>query len=100
LPHTDDPRARQVREEIEHEIREAARLSRTADQKQSRRGEPARTVIAALQEHYGDERIDDTVMVTLGLIAGNIGNVCAAVTIALDDFLSQDGERTRLDQAR
>ena len=98
LPRADDPRARQARDEIEREIREAARQGPSGANR--RRGEPARTVIAALHAHYGDFRIDDTVMVTLGLIAGTIGNVCAAVTIALDDFLSQGGERTRLDAAR
>ncbi len=98
LPRADDPRARQARDEIECEIREVAQQGPSGADR--RRGEPARTVIAALHAHYGDFRIDDTVMVTLGLIAGTIGNVCAAVTIALDDFLSQGGERPRLDGAR
>jgi len=98
LPRTDDPRAAQARDEIEREIREAARQD-PANAKR-RPGEPACTVIAKLHAHYGNRHIDDTVMVTLGLIAGTIGNVCAAVTIALDDFLSQDGERTRFDEAR
>lgn len=98
LPRADDPRARQARDEIEREIREVALQGGCGAKR--RRGEPACTVIAALHKQYGGLRIDDTVMVTLGLIAGTIGNVCAAVTIAIDDLLSQDGERTRLDVAR
>lgn len=101
LPRADDPRARQAREEIEKEIREVACPTepKRPDEKPCK-GEPAKTVIAALHERYGEFGLNDTVLVTLGLIAGTIGNVCAAVTTVLDDLLSQPGERTRLDAAR
>ena len=98
LPRADDARARQARDEIEAEIREVALHGPPGDKRRS--GEPAQTVIAKLHAHYQPPGIEDTVMVTLGLIAGTIGNVCAAVTIAIDDWLSQPGERRRLDQAR
>lgn len=98
LPRTDDPRAQQARDEIEREIREVA-LQVPASRK-PRPGEPHDSVIAKLHRHYGNRLVDDTVMVTLGLIAGTIGNISAAVTIVLDDLLSQPGQRTRLDAAR
>lgn len=63
-------------------------------------GLPRQTVIGRLYKHFGtppaDPEDDEVVFITLGLIAGTIGNVRAAVANAMADFFDRD----QLAQAR
>jgi hypothetical protein len=95
LPPTDTPEAKEVKERLKLEIRKAP------TNHDKRPGEPERTVIERLLCDYKDPRSEELVIVALGLIAGTIGNVCAAVSIAIADFFADRGKRPPLiDEAR
>ncbi|WP_291870075.1 hypothetical protein [Bradyrhizobium sp.] len=85
--------ARETRERLRCEIQEAAKKP------VERKGAPQRTVI----QHLCNKNLENEEMaiVALGLIAGTIGNVCAAVSIAIASFFADRGKRPPLiDMAR
>jgi len=95
LPPRDSP-------EVEDELTELrAEIQKAANTHIERPGAPRRTVIERLVEVYGDAGNEELIVVTLGLIAGTVGNVCAAVSIAIADFFStHGGAPPRIDAAR
>jgi cytochrome P450 len=95
LPPTDAPEAKEVKEKLKLEIREAA------TKHNERTGAPDKTVIECLLRDYKDPGSEELIIVALGLIAGTVGNVCAAVSIAIADFFAERGKRPQLiDEAR
>jgi cytochrome P450 len=95
LPPRDSPEVEDALEDLKSEIRKAAGTHI------KRPGAPRQTVIERLVAVYGDPGDKDLMVVTLGLIAGTIGNVCAAVSIAIDDFFAtRDGAPPLIDAAR
>jgi hypothetical protein len=95
LPPTDTPEAKEVKERLKLEIRNAP------TNHHKRPGEPEKTVIERLLCDYKDPRSEELAIVALGLIAGTIGNVCAAVSITMADFFAERGKRPPLiDEAR
>ncbi len=94
LPPTDTPTAKEAKERLRNEIREAAAKHI------ERKGAPERTVIERLLFDYKPDS-EELAIVALGLIAGTIGNVCAAVSIAIADFFAaRDGGPPLIDDAR
>ena len=64
--------------------------------------EPARhgrEVIQRLVRYYGSPHSEELIIVALGLIAGTIGNVCAAVSIAIADFFAERDKGPLIDKA-
>jgi hypothetical protein len=98
VPPSDSPAAKKLREELDDEIRIAA----TKQPGQTRRtGAPERTVIERLVSHYGDPGAKELTVVALGLIAGTVGNITAAISISIDHFFTQrDGAGRLIDHAR
>jgi cytochrome P450 len=95
LPPTDTPEAKDVKEKLKCEIRKAAAKH------DERCGAPPETVIERLVRDYGNAGSEDLIVVALGLIAGTVGNVCAAVSIAIADFFAERDEGPPLiDEAR
>jgi cytochrome P450 len=89
LPPTDTPKAKEGKERLKLEIRNAP------TNHDKRPGEPKKTVIERLLCDYKDPGSEELIIVALGLIAGTVGNVCAAVSIAIADFFAE-----RIDEAR
>jgi hypothetical protein len=90
----------QLKKDLEKEIllAKAAKLDESFREK---KGLPKETVIARLAKAYGSGRNEEITMVALGLIAGTIGNVRAAVAIAIRDFFTPlDKHGPLIDQAR
>ncbi|MGY4827126.1 hypothetical protein ACVNIS_00960 [Sphaerotilaceae bacterium SBD11-9] len=98
LPPEDSERSQRIKRDIENFVREAATRNDAGLVKA--RGVPQETVIGRLRAHYGSAA-DEPVFVALGLMAGTIGNIKAAVAIAIDHFFRvTDGRDERLiDQA-
>src|ERR1700754_405013 len=95
LPPSDTPQAKETKERLKHEVREAA------TKHDRRTGEPDRTVIERLFGDNKDLGDEELIIVALGLIAGTVGNVCAAVSIAIADFFAErDGRAPLIDEAR
>jgi cytochrome P450 len=95
LPPTDTPTAKEAKERLRNEIREAA------TKHIERKGAPKRTVIERLLCDYKHPDSEELAIVALGLIAGTIGNVCAAVSIAIADFFAaRDRGPPLIDEAR
>jgi cytochrome P450 len=95
LPPTDTPKGKEAKERLKLEIREAA------TKHIERKGAPERTVIERLLCDYKDPDSEELVIVALGLIAGTVGNVCAAVSIAIADFFAERNQGPPLiDDAR
>jgi cytochrome P450 len=95
LPPSDSPEVEDALEQLKAEIRTAAGTHI------ERPGAPKQTVIERLMADYGNPSDAELVVVALGLIAGTIGNVCAAVSIAIDDFFAKRvGAPPRIDAAR
>jgi cytochrome P450 len=95
LPPTDTPEAKDAKEKLKFEIREAAAKH------DDRIGSPEKTVIERLLRDYKDPGSEELIIVALGLIAGTVGNVCAAVSIAIADFFAERDEGPPLiDKAR
>jgi hypothetical protein len=90
LPPTDTQQAKEAKERLKREIREAA------TKHVERKGAPARTVIERLLCGYKYPDSEELAIVALGLIAGTVGNVRAAVSIALADFFVDRGKRPPL----
>jgi len=86
LPPTDTPEAKEIKERLTCEIRDAP------TNHDKRKGEPDDTVIERLLRDYKGPDNEELIIVTLGLIAGTIGNVCAAVSIAIADFFAERDE--------
>lgn len=76
-----------LKAELEEQIRLATTLP--TDPRFRPPGLPAESVITRLHAAHGDDGIEDTVMVALGLMAGTVGNVQAAVSIAIAHFFSE-----------
>jgi len=93
LPPSDTPDAKDVKERLKFEIREAF------EKHERRHGEPRKTVIERLVLDYGSPCSEELVVVALGLIAGTIGNVCAAVSIAIADFFAERDKGPLIDKA-
>jgi hypothetical protein len=99
LPPDGSPAAVELKERLDKEIDEEAELVRT-DPRLIDLGLPTETVIGRLRAHYG-RHSEELIIVVLGLIAGTIGNVRAAVWIAINDFFTQaDGAAPLIDRAR
>jgi hypothetical protein len=101
LPPRDAPKARELVDHMRAEVRRSRRLDAEEMRVRRERGLPPTSVIASLYAHGGLD--DETVVdVAIGLIAGMIGNVMAAVTIVIDDFFERpaDGQPWRIDAAR
>jgi hypothetical protein len=95
LPPTDTPEAKDVKEKLKFEIREAAAKH------DERTGAPDKTVIERLLSDYKDPGSEELIIVALGLVAGTVGNVCAAVSIAIADFFAErDRQPPLIDKAR
>jgi cytochrome P450 len=95
LPPSDSPEVEDALEHLKAEIRTAA------EKRIKRPGAPKQTVIERLVDDYGNPGNKELNVVALGLIAGTIGNVCAAVSIAIDDFFAERGDEPPLiDAAR
>jgi cytochrome P450 len=95
LPPTDTPEAKEVKKRLKSEIREAP------TNHDKRKGEPRETVIERVIRDYEGPDNEELIIVTLGLIAGTIGNVCAAVSIAIADFFAErDVGPPLIDEAR
>ena len=95
LPPTDTPEGREVKEKLKLEIREAA------TNHDDRTGAPDMTVIERLLRDYNNPDSEELAIVALGLVAGTVGNVCAAVSIAIADFFAERDEGPPLiDEAR
>jgi len=86
LPPTDTPEAKEGKERLKLEIRFAA------TNHDERSGAPKETVIERLLRNYKDADSEELAIVALGLIAGTVGNVCAAVSIAIADFFADRGK--------
>ena len=96
LPPTDTLEAAEVKEKLKLEIREAA-----TNHDERPGGAPDETVIERLLRDYKDPGSEELIIVALGLIAGTIGNICAAVSIAIADFFAERDEGSPLiDKAR
>jgi cytochrome P450 len=96
LPPTDTPEAKEVKEKLKCEIRRAA-----TNHDERPCGAPKRTVIERLLCDYKHPDSEELAIVALGLIAGTIGNVCAAVSIAIADFFAaRDSGPPLIDDAR
>jgi len=96
LPPTDTPEAKEVKEKLKCEIRRAA-----TNHDERPCGAPDETVIERLLRDYKDPGSEELIIVALGLIAGTVGNVCAAVSIAIADFFAERHEGPPLiDKAR
>jgi cytochrome P450 len=94
LPPTDTPEAKDAKERLRFEIREAVKPYK-------RTGAPRERVIERLVRDYGSAGSEELIVVALGLIAGTIGNVCAAVSIAIADFFAERNAGSPLiDKAR
>jgi cytochrome P450 len=89
----DTPEAKDVKEKLKFEIREAAA------KRDERTGAPEKNVIERLLLDYKDPGSEELIIVALGLVAGTIGNVCAAVSIAIADFFA-DRDKPLIDEAR
>jgi cytochrome P450 len=83
LPPADTLAAKDLKEKLICEIREAAAKH------DERAGAPKQTVIERLVHAYGSPCREEVAIVALGLVAGTIGNVCAAVSIAIADFFAE-----------
>jgi cytochrome P450 len=95
LPPSDSPEVAEAVEELKAEIRTAA------GERIKRPGAPRQTVIERLVDDYGNPGNEELIVVALGLIAGTVGNVCAAVSIAIDDFFAErDRKPPLIDAAR
>jgi hypothetical protein len=86
LPAPDNPQALDIAFRLTTLIRKAAK--RRVDEGLDDSRLPADTVIMRLAEHDGPTS-DELVFVTLGLIAGAIGNFKGAVAIAIDAFFRE-----------
>jgi cytochrome P450 len=97
LPPTDTPEAKEIEEKLKFEIRTAA-----TSHDERPRGAPDEPVIKRLVvDCNNDPDSEELVIVALGLIAGTIGNVCAAVSIAISDFFAERKQGSPLiDKAR
>lgn len=94
LPPTDTQEAKDAKERLKYEIREAVKPDK-------RTGAPRKRVIERLVRDYGSARSEELIIVALGLIAGTVGNVCAAVSIAVADFFAERDQGSPLmDKAR
>lgn len=78
--------ADKLKTELEDLIREARTVPH-ADERRAKKL-PPQTVVSRLYQDYGSDPDDEVVLVTIGLIAGTIGNVRAAVAIALNHFFN------------
>ncbi len=78
----DLPDAKKAREELRRDVLQAA------DNRNEQEGLPKMPIIARL---YHDAKLpdDDLVVVALGLMAGTVGNITAAISIALDQLLTR-----------
>ncbi len=85
LPTSRAPAAQKIRADLEHAV--CAHDPRVASRHERRPGAPARAAIARLrgQAHMDDEELR---IVSLGLMAGAIGNITAAVSIAIEHFFA------------
>jgi hypothetical protein len=74
---------------------------RATGQHDERTGAPDKTVIERLLSDYKDPGSEELIIVALGLVAGTVGNVCAAVSIAIADFFAErDRQPPLIDKAR
>ncbi len=90
LPPADSDKAKELKQKLASEVREAACNAK------HRPGAPKETVIERLVREYGTVDNTDLVLVALGLIAGTIGNISAAVSIAVSRFFAEG----KIDEAR
>jgi cytochrome P450 len=93
LPPTNTPGAKEVKERLKCEIRYAA------TNHDERTGAPDETVIERLLRDYKDPLSEELIIVALGLIAGTVGNVCAAVSIAIADVFAARDKGPLIDKA-
>jgi hypothetical protein len=92
------PDAEKLKSDLRKQIREAA-----AGTHARRSGEPARPVIRRLLDDYRDPRNEELIAVVLGLMAGTVGNIAAAVSIAINHFFTRAGKNAdtlMIDDAR
>jgi len=98
LPPEDSPDVQKLKENVREEIRQAA------EGKHARRdGEPDKPVIRCLLQAYGRPDDEELISVVLGLIAGTVGNITAAVSIAINHFFTRDSGNAKkllIDEAR
>jgi hypothetical protein len=92
LPPSDTPAAKEAKERLKFEIGEAVKHD-------DRAGAPRERVIERLVRDYGSPHSEELIIVALGLIAGTIGNVCAAVSIAIADFFAERDKGPLIDKA-
>jgi cytochrome P450 len=86
LPPTRSSDAERLKEELERLIREEYVKDHSCELQD--KGLPKETVIGRLHGYYRTDP-NEVVFVTIGLIAGTIGNVRAAVAIAIEHFFNQ-----------
>ena len=98
LPPENSPDVQKLKKDVREEIRQAA------EGKHARRdGEPEKPVIRRLLEAYGRADDEELISVVLGLVAGTVGNITAAVSIAINHFFTgkpEDENRLLIDEAR
>ncbi|MGZ9074241.1 MAG: hypothetical protein ACXW13_00565 [Burkholderiaceae bacterium] len=92
-------RAKEVEERLDEEIELAAQATGEAP---FRKGAPKEPVIKRLWGNPGGFDVKMRKVIVKGLIAGTIGNVRVAVSIAIHDFFTRDDEKGRplIDEAR
>jgi cytochrome P450 len=86
------PRDAEISEEVRDHVREEIRLA--ANTPVMRDGAPAETVITRVVGLLGwRASAEDTIALLLGLVAGTIGNITAAISIVMADFFGSAGGR-------
>ena len=86
------PRDAEISEEVRHNLREEIRIAANTPVK--RNGAPAQTVITQVVGRLGwRASAEDTIALLLGLVAGTIGNITAAISIVMADFFGGAGSR-------
>ena len=100
LPPSNNPAAKELEEKLKEEIR--AVLDPASVKELLDRGLQHTPVIAKLHQHFGQDMFEDLTIVVLGLIAGTIGNVRAAISIAISDLFTSTDKNSRplIDRAR
>jgi len=101
LPPSNNPAAKELEEKLKEEIR--AVLDPASVKELLDRGLQHTPVIAKLHQHFGQDMFEDLTIVVLGLIAGTIGNVRAAIAIAISHLFTQPDQHSQeplIDQAQ
>jgi hypothetical protein len=99
LPPAGSPDAVRLKESLDEEIKKAA--DARTDARLLAEGLPKETVVGRLRRDYGSPDAEELIVVVLGLVAGTIGNIRAAVSIAINDLFTQAcAAGSLIDQAR